>query len=1349
MAFDFSFLDPDKNNQEEEATSVAKRGMESRKKNRRNRIERANYDRMQKAERQKLALEKLQSDEFQETLKRYYSGGITDINNSVTGGKNINDFTKEELIEKFYQDRIWSEYNTIGIVNDVGQVLARDEQYKGDWAEITQVYADLPYFGSQTIGFTKWAKDFIPALIVDPINLYTLGTGKVVAREASKVAINELTKKQFQLNAAKQAAINIGIKEGTIGATVGGGADLLRQTAEIDAGLMSDYNVTRTLIASGAGGVAQGTIGASMSAWSAKGKAGKFYDKGDGFKGDYDRDFGLAGSEADTTFTGKSGKVKTVKNKINKKEAPKQATDKPNQIKTINTKINEIKRQTPIINLDKIKADEPHNIIVKEVKEGIDTLIKEGKVRTTQRVNLLQKIKEKGEALLGKENSKLLDKELKLASKMAPNLASTVYAGRINWLLKSKEISELKKLMDEAVDVNEKLAVSQELIKAMKERNVLIKNHVETVQASSDVMNQQKLIVEVDEADKTRMMVDKILAEQEGDLLNNVNKLKPNEKIKIIENLAEISNNPFLASKLIKQVDRKSKEKNVSFAEALNEYTTANLLFDPTTHEVNILSTGVNYQKIVLEQYTGGLLNFIKGNRRQGLNQISMATDLFTSQLRFFQIALRKAKLSWKANRAIGDNLEHRFDGRQQRNMETYLAQLQESDNIFAKSASKIISPISKLAYTSLRLLGAGDTLTKNMLNRAARVAVVNQRMRTFYPELWKKRKRFNKGSIVALQDKINDVRENIKFEQSLDKPSNKKIDKLHKELKTLEQQKIKQTPFEQKWSELYYQYEDDFGNFRETKTFNAVEMNSLDDLSKSVANDPAYIAQSASFTQNLKSKLLDANKFYPDQQQSKFNIGQGVLDFANRHPATRILTSIHFVKTPVNLFKTAWQMTPALNKLNLEYRAMQNASDPVVRNKAQAIAGLGGVVYGYAMYLAFFTDRLTGSEPKDPKHKFAYKMENDDGTFEYVSLKRFFPLSVPFMVAASIRDMANKAGDIWTDKYHSPAQAKIIEFGSFIGGSSMSLWSNIFASNLMTQDFFKLTEMFSQTNVTTEEGMSNISKIQSYLGRSTSKLIPAATAWRWTNKVFAEAEAELVTMLDHIEYSTPYGLAKIIDEKYLGNKFNFENWGDDLSPRRDPLKNVYPKTEGLLLGKAQDVFPTTKHWSANMVDSNGKPIVLSKQAKEKLATSNIKWERPAALIDVGMAKSLNMRKTEVLSVKDPITNVNMELKDGTTLYEAMLQIAGKIKINDQTLNERFKDELENPNSLFNTRYSENRLIAGKYEADDYLLSIIREHEAEAREWIKGYALIELQGKPTTIESFKQEVEEGIEQLYQ
>ena len=216
MAFDFTGLGIDEN--EQETTSSAVIGAESRKKNRRKRIDRANYDRMQRIERQKLALDKLQSDEFQTVLKRYYSGGITDMNNSVTGGKNIQDFTKDELIEKFYQDRIWSEYNTVGIVKDVSNVLTKDETYKNDWAEITQVYADLPYFGSQTIGFTKWAKDFVPALIVDPINLYTLGTGKVVAREAGKTAITELTKKQFQLQASKKAALEIGKKEAIIGA---------------------------------------------------------------------------------------------------------------------------------------------------------------------------------------------------------------------------------------------------------------------------------------------------------------------------------------------------------------------------------------------------------------------------------------------------------------------------------------------------------------------------------------------------------------------------------------------------------------------------------------------------------------------------------------------------------------------------------------------------------------------------------------------------------------------------------------------------------------------------------------------------------------------------------------------------------------------------------------------------------------------------------------------------------------------------------------------------------------------------------------------------------------------------
>jgi hypothetical protein len=49
------------------------------------------------------------------------------------------------------------------------------------------------------------------------------------------------------------------------GGSVAVAADLARQTAEKDAGLMTDYNLTRTLITGATGAVAQGTIGAGMS----------------------------------------------------------------------------------------------------------------------------------------------------------------------------------------------------------------------------------------------------------------------------------------------------------------------------------------------------------------------------------------------------------------------------------------------------------------------------------------------------------------------------------------------------------------------------------------------------------------------------------------------------------------------------------------------------------------------------------------------------------------------------------------------------------------------------------------------------------------------------------------------------------------------------------------------------------------------------------------------------------------------------------------------------------------------------------------------------------------------------
>ena len=59
------------------------------------------------------------------------------------------------------------------------------------------------------------------------------------------------------------------------------------------------------------------------------------------------------------------------------------------------------------------------------------------------------------------------------------------------------------------------------------------------------------------------------------------------------------------------------------------------------------------------------------------------------------------------------------------------------------------------------------------------------------------------------------------------------------------------------------------------------------------------------SFTQNLRSPLLEANQFFPDQKQSASNLGQLVLDLANKYPLMRVVYRIAFCKnTNVSLFK-------------------------------------------------------------------------------------------------------------------------------------------------------------------------------------------------------------------------------------------------------------------------------------------------------------------------------------------------------------------------------------------------------------------------------------------------------------
>jgi hypothetical protein len=1479
-------------------------------KNRRTQIEKKRYDKMNKLNRQELALQKLQSDEFENTLRRFYKGGVQETAIIQAGGRPIEEWTKQELIETFYADRIWAEWNTVGIGADVTQVLTKDQQYKGDWAEMTQLYADLPYWGRGSgVPLYKWLYHFTPALIADPINLFTLGAGKIVAQQGAKTVLKEVSKKAFVKNATIRAGAKIAGAEAAVGATVGAGADALRQSAEIDANLMTDYNITRTLRAGLFGGVAQGILGGAIGAWSAKGKAGKFYDKGDGFKGDLDRDIGSAGTNADKTWSGESGKnvsksgqttlkmvvgskvrtadrgnigqvilmdgnkIKvsfvspdgakatktfkksdletltgekisavdeiTVDNTILPKELsgakptynygnrqielnfdndiakalyivggkgesashkayieflekagvkdiakkaqairesikaqakggsdtakvsadiPKQKpkssseipiTEKVSEGQTISNKADDIKRKTPILNLSKFGTGEGEDAAVKELVKGIKKLVKDGSIDTNVRKGLLEQIFQKAQLKLKDVNA--LAKELDLITAISPELAPTITAGRMNLLNKAKEVAEIRKLVDEAIDPNEKLILADKLQGALNEKLKLLQEHLVRVRGVSDALQSQKLEVKLTDADKLRMEFDEALAEVMPKMLEEISSIKSSaKKLEALDNLAKLSENDEVMRKVIREVNRKKKTKQVKWTDALNEYATANILGDLTTHEVNLTSAAIRFQIGYINDFFSGLVSMAGGNWKRGYNQMQMAGDLFAAQFMFFRTSWKKAGLSWKANRSIGDTIEHQFDGKQTRNMETFLKQLRESDSRFKKFMAMNATPLAKFAFITLRGLQAGDTLMKNMFNRAQRVANVNQRMRMFYPELWKTRKIGDKKKAVANDEAIISVKERIRFEEAKLTDTNLKpkaqakiqkgIDKLNKELSKLNANKQKLTDFQQKWNELYFQYEDEFGNFRSTASFNKLETATLDDLTKSMANDPQYRARENSFTQNMRNEMLDKNQFFPDQQQSKLNVGNTLLKMAQSQPLLRVLTGLHFVKTPVNLLKYGWQMTPILNRLNMEFNAMRSASDPIVRSKAQGIQATGALVYAIAGYAAF-NGMITGWDEKDPKHRFALKYMKD-GKMRYVSLKRYFPLTIPFMVMASIADATKKMGHMWEDPLYSQEQGMMIDMMRHFAGSSFSLWSHIFASNLMTQDFFKLMALVSDTDVSGEEGEVQVDTLAKHFSRQTSKLIPMATQWRWQNKVLGDAEAELINMKDHLIQSSPHELLKFVNEK-SGANLDVLNFGNALSPKKDMFGNNYPVPKGLFLGAFQDPLTYYTGISTNMVNSKGEKIVFSERGQAILESLNVNWRAPIHTIDVGLANRLNMKKAKFIDFakNKHFKMEDLDIPEGATMWTVMNELKGKVKmrVNGKlmTLNETIYYMIEDKTSEFNKYYRGNPMVRGKYFGDEFIKDIIRDYEKLARDFMLQHAVIEYKGRVLNINEDK------------
>ena len=94
-------------------------------------------------ERRQTSLEKLQDPKFINTLKDYYSY------------RDGNDFQYQDdadVLEYFYNDRTWRNYNTGSISRDLANVLGENDPKRLEqFSEINTTYQNLPNFGMTLI----------------------------------------------------------------------------------------------------------------------------------------------------------------------------------------------------------------------------------------------------------------------------------------------------------------------------------------------------------------------------------------------------------------------------------------------------------------------------------------------------------------------------------------------------------------------------------------------------------------------------------------------------------------------------------------------------------------------------------------------------------------------------------------------------------------------------------------------------------------------------------------------------------------------------------------------------------------------------------------------------------------------------------------------------------------------------------------------------------------------------------------------------------------------------------------------------------------------------------------------
>lgn len=138
---------------------------------------------------------------------------------------------------------------------------------------------------------------------------------------------------------------------------------------------------------------------------------------------------------------------------------------------------------------------------------------------------------------------------------------------------------------------------------------------------------------------------------------------------------------------------------------------------------------------------------------------------------------------------------------------------------------------------------------------------------------------------------------------------------------------------------------------------------------------------------------------------------GATIQQVRSRHPVLTFI--LPFVKTPVNVMRYGWRMTPGLNLLQRDFRqALRGAQGAEAQAHAIGQMTLGATFMGIAATLVL-NGKITGGGPKEPSRlaelratgwqPYSFVIQGEDGSKRYLPLGRFDPVAMPFTMVADL----------------------------------------------------------------------------------------------------------------------------------------------------------------------------------------------------------------------------------------------------------------------------------------------------------------------------------------------------------